>query len=261
MSTRPTGSPIWIDLGSHDLEAAIPFHTELFGWTFTDQGEDFGHYHMITRDGSPVGGAMSTLMGPDGPTDQPQSPTAWTVYLATEDVQATTDNAQRNGATIIVPPMPVRELGSMAVLEDPAGAVVGLWQPDQFEGFVSVPEPGAPVWFEAMVRDFDAALPFYRDVLDWNPQYMGGDEQAEVRYVTNDVQDAASAGLYDASSWNPTSSYWRAYIGMEDTDASLAKLQQLGGTLVDGPEDTPFGRLATVQDPQGAQFQIIQGQR
>lgn len=53
-------------------------------------------------------------------------------------------------------------------------------------------------------------------------------------------------------------SYWRLYIGVDNTDESLEKLKELGGTVLDGPEDSPFGRLATVQDPQGASFQIIQ---
>lgn len=71
MSTQPTGSPTWIDLGTHDIDGAAAFYGELFGWDFADQGEDFGHYNMITTNGAPVGGAMSSLMGPEGPTEEP----------------------------------------------------------------------------------------------------------------------------------------------------------------------------------------------
>ena len=48
------------------------------------------------------------------------------------------------------------------------------------------------------------------------------------------------------------------YFGVEDVDAALSTVTRLGGTVLDGPMDSPFGRLATVADPQGASFQIIQ---
>lgn len=154
--------------------------------------------------------------------------------------------------------MPVGELGSMAIAEDPSGAAFGLWQPHQFDGFEFTGKHGSPVWFEAMVSDFDAALPFYREALGWDTHAMGGDDNEEFRYVTNGEDRAATAGLCDASPWGDMPSYWRLYIGVDNTDESLEKLKELGGTVLDGPEDSPFGRLATVQDPQGASFQIIQ---
>lgn len=258
MSNRPTGSPTWIDLGTHDLDGAAAFYGDLFGWEFTDQGEDFGHYNMITNNGAPVGGAMSSLMGPDGPTEEPQDPTAWTVYLAAEDLDATLAEVTEQGGAIHLPAMPVGELGSMAIVEDPTGASFGLWQPDQFEGFEITGTHGSPVWFEAMVRNFDVALPFYRNALSWDTHYMGGEENPELRYVTHGRDDDAAAGLCDASLWLDGPSYWRLYIGVNNTDESLEKVKELGGTVLDGPADSPFGRVATVRDPQGASFQIIQ---
>lgn len=258
MSTQPTGSPTWIDLGTHDIDGAAAFYGELFGWDFTDQGEDFGHYNMITTNGAPVGGAMSSLMGPEGPTEEPQNPTAWTVYLGTNDIEATLSKVTEQGGKIYYPAMPVGELGSMAIAEDPAGAAFGLWQANQFAGFEFTGKHGSPVWFEAMVSDFDAALPFYRDALGWDTHSMGGEDNEEFRYVTNGKDDAATAGLCDTSAWGDMPPYWRLYIGVDNTDESLEKVKALRGTVLDGPEDSPFGRLATVQDPQGAAFQIIQ---
>ncbi|GAB2478006.1 hypothetical protein GCM10027030_10340 [Luteococcus sediminum] len=53
-------------------------------------------------------------------------------------------------------------------------------------------------------------------------------------------------------------SYWRMYLCVEDADATIEKVKELGGSLLDGPMDSLFGRVATVADPQGAQFQINQ---
>lgn len=180
------------------------------------------------------------------------------MYLGTDDIEATLSKVTEQGGKIYYPAMPVGELGSMAIAEDPAGAAFGLWQANQFAGFEFTGKHGSPVWFEAMVSDFDAALPFYRDALGWDTHSMGGEDNEEFRYVTNGKDDAATAGLCDTSAWGDMPPYWRLYIGVDNTDESLEKVKALRGTVLDGPEDSPFGRLATVQDPQGAAFQIIQ---
>ncbi len=273
MSNAPRiveGGPIWIDLSTHDIEAAVTFYREMFGWDVAASGPEYGGYRMIAADGKNIGGMMSSLMGPEGPTDEPQSPTAWTVYLHTADIVATSDRTAAAGGAVVVPPMDVGPLGKMACVTDPAGAFVGFWQPGEFGGMEAVAGPGLPCWFECMSKDFDAALPYYRDVLGWDVHWMGESDDgapAHVReqpadgsfkYVTHGGDDGV-AGLCDASAWLPEGvpSYWRLYLGVADTDAAVEKLKALGGRVLDGPVDSPFGRLATVADPQGAQFQII----
>ena len=62
------------------------FYTELFGWEFVDQGDDFGGYNMIKKGENFIGGAMSSLMTPEGPAEEPQYPTSWTIYLDVADI-------------------------------------------------------------------------------------------------------------------------------------------------------------------------------
>ena len=161
------------------------------------------------------------------------------------------------------PPVGCRpEVGS-ALSRVPVGAVLGLWEPGRYGGFELPLTTGTPVWFETLTTGFDRALGFYRDVLGWDIAWMGGEEggsEGGVRYVTHGAGDAAVAGLCDASDWLPEGapSFWRVYFSVEDTDRALERIQELGGELVDGPMDSPFGRLATVRDPFGAMFQIIQ---
>lgn len=52
------GSSIWIDYTAPDFERQRDFYTALFGWTFEDQGEEYGHYQMICKGEATVGGAM-----------------------------------------------------------------------------------------------------------------------------------------------------------------------------------------------------------
>lgn len=261
-----TGSPIWIDLGTHDIDGSVSFYSQVFGWDVPEGSAEFGGYRIATKDGVPVGGMMSSLMGPDGPLEEPEYPTAWTVYLAVEDCAAAVAAAEKAGATVVVPAMEVGELGSMAILFDPAGAGVGFWEAKEFPGLAFNGQPGTPVWFEQMSKNFQAAADFYQEALGWNLAYMGEDGQpvdspptSGIRYATNGAGEEASAGLCEADSFLPAEvpSYWRAYIGVSDTDATAAQIVELGGAVLDGPMDSPFGRVATVADPQGGTFQIV----
>lgn len=253
-TTRRTGTPTWVDLSTHDLQGATTFYADLFGWTFEDRGEEFGHYHYILRDGEPVGGAMSSVgqTCPDGGA----IPTEWGVYLSVPDMDAALTAVPAAGGRVAVPAMPVGDSGTMAVAIDPSGAVIGLWQPGTFAGFATSTAPGSPVWFEEMTQAIDEAIPFYRSVFDWEIHEMPGDW----RYVTNGPGESATAGLCDAKGVvaDGTGSYWRTYFTTDDLDAALTRIPQLGGKVLDGPEDSPYGRVATVADPQGAHFQLMQ---
>jgi uncharacterized protein len=266
------GSPVWVDLGVPDLDAVKGFYQSLFGWDFQDSGPEFGHYHMIMNGGAPVGGAMSQMDSDAG------QPAAWTVYLKSDDIaQSLTDTAAAGGS-VMVPAMPVGDLGQMGVVVTPGGEVLGVWQNGSFDGFALNRALGAPVWFEVMSFDFDADAEYYRTVWGWRPTLLGEDGQEASggdagdqrggeagdeggRYANNHPGEAASAGLCAADpSWFPegTPSYWRAYFAVENADAAAELIRQQGGAVLDGPMDTPFGRLATVADPAGASFQIAE---
>lgn len=50
---------------------------------------------------------------------------------------------------------------------------------------------------------------------------------------------------------------WGVYFEVADTDACVASARGLGATIVQEPFDTPAGRIAMIQDPQGAIFGVI----
>ncbi len=262
-ATQLPGRPTWLDLMTHDVEGAKAFYGKLFGWTFADQGESFGHYHLIESNGSPVGGLMSSLMSPNGPTAEPTGPTAWTVYLHTADLAVALSRLEAYRAQLVFGPMDVADHGRQAFVVDPAGAYLGLWEPNRMDGFELPRTPGTPVWFEAMSTDFDAAMPFYREVIGWDVAWMEGepDGAAGFRYVTNGAGDGACAGLCDAAAFlaPEASSFWRVYFAVEDADATVARARELGGEIQSEAQDSPFGRFAQVADPQGGLFMINAG--
>jgi predicted enzyme related to lactoylglutathione lyase len=226
------------------------FYDALFGWQSESAGEEYGGYVNFSRDGVAVAGCM----GNDGQSGMPD---VWSVYLATDDAEATVAAATAHGGSVIVPAMDVMELGRMAVIADAGQAAVGVWQPGQHLGFGVLAEPNAPAWFELYARGYDASVAFYRDVFGWDTHTMS--DTPEFRYTTFGEEAAAVAGIMDASGFLPAGvpAHWAVYFGVDDTDAALARIVELGGSVVAAAEDTPHGRLATAADPSGALFKLV----
>ena len=254
MPTRdhaPHGAPCWVDLLTSDADAARAFYTGLLGWEAQEPSEEFGGYFMFTRDGVPIAGAMP------GMPDQP-APSAWTVYLDTDDMDGTLKSSTAAGAAVVVGPMPIADLGSMAVLVDPTGASIGVWQPGSFPGFTVLDEPASPSWFELFTRDHARAVDFYGSVFGVATTAVGDSDEFRYTTLLAPGTDAELAGIMDASSFLEVGEApaWSVYWEVEDTDAALARVGALGGTVVSEAMDTPYGRMAAAQDPTGARFKL-----
>lgn len=250
--TAPIGAPCWVDLRTSDTGRSRAFYSQLFGWTATEPAEEFGGYFNYAKDGVLVAGCMA---------NQPGSgmPDVWSVYLATDDAGKTVDVAAASGGEVHVSPMEVGELGNMAFLGDPGGAAVGVWQPGLHQGFGVLGDPGTPAWFELHTRDYQAAVEFYGNVFRWDVHVAS--DVPEFRYTTLGQGDGQLAGIMDASGFLPEGvpAHWSVYFSVDDTDAALARIVDLGGTVVAPAEDTPYGRLATAADPTGARFKLVAG--
>jgi predicted enzyme related to lactoylglutathione lyase len=247
----PIGAPCWADLFTSDVEGSRRFYAELFGWEAGEASPEFGGYFMFMRDGVPVAGAM-------GPMDDEPADNTWKPYLATDDIARTVKTAEAEGGTVAVPAMPVADLGIQAVLVDPTGATIGAWQPGTFEGFSVLGEPGAPSWFELITRQHPAAVAFYRSVFGWELDTSADTDEFRYYTVKDPSGDGEVAGLMDGAAFLPPDEVgqWAVYFDVDDAAATAAKAVSLGGTIVAEPMDTPYGVLATIADPAGAQFKL-----
>ena len=249
--TLVKGAPCWIDLFSSDTERAKEFYGQLFGWTPMDPGPEYGGYFIFQKDGKAVAGCMEN----DG---EQGIPDAWTIHLNTDDADRTAADAAAKGGQVHVEPMDVTENGRFAMLADPGGAAIGAWQPREVKGFEIRGEPGTAAWFELHTADYERAIAFYRDVFGWETHTVGDTD--DFRYTTQGEGEAALAGIMDSTTYAPEGApaAWTVYFEVEDVDAALERIAELGGKVEREAEDTPYGRLAAASDPTGTRFKLIQ---
>jgi uncharacterized protein len=249
--TIVVGAPCWIDLYSSDPARATEFYGRLLGWNAEPPQEGFGGYFTFTKDGKHVAGCMRN----DGEQGVPDM---WSVYLMTDDIDATAKAVPGHGGQVHLAPMAIAENGHMAMVADPGNASIGVWQPGTQEGFEVTGEIGTPRWFELLTRDYDASVAFYRDVFRWDT-HVASDEP-DFRYTTLGEGDGQLAGIMDASAFLPEGApaAWSIYFGVADADEALTQIEELGGSVVRPAEDTPYGRLAEAADPTGTRFKLHQ---
>lgn len=243
------GTPCWVDLGTDDVARARTFYSALFGWSTETGPPEAGGYVMCLMQGRPVAG-MGPKMGPA------EVPTAWTTYLATEEVDATTSKVAPAGGAVLAEPFDVMDVGRMSVAADPGGAVFGIWQARAHIGMGLANEPGAVCWNENMSRSFEANKAFYHDVFGYAYDDMSGDDFA---YATFKTTADPMGGIGDLGTMAPadTPAHWMTYFGVNDADEAADVATKLGGNVVRPVWDTTYGRMAALSDDQGAVFAIM----
>jgi predicted enzyme related to lactoylglutathione lyase len=159
----------------------------------------------------------------------------------------------------MVPPMDVMTAGRMAVCIDPQGAVFSIWQPLDNIGCAVVNEPGAFCWTELNTRDIEGAKAFYAEVFGWAADTHELPDSPMGSYSEFVLEDRKIAGMLPMPPMVPAEvpPFWLVYFAVDDTDASVARAQELGGTLMMPPMDVEAGRFALLQDPQGGMFAVI----
>jgi predicted enzyme related to lactoylglutathione lyase len=246
------GTPSWVDLSTTDPAAAKRFYGELFGWDAVDAGppEETGGYGFFNFNGKMVAGV--------GPVMGEGQPPAWSTYVNTDDVDAMAERAAAAGGQVIAGPMDVMDAGRMAMFMHPAAGVIGAWQPGRHRGAQWVNDPGGWNWCELLTRDVEGAKAFCEPVFGWTASEadFGG-----MTYTVWHLGESGIGGMAQMPSDVPEGvpNFWMDYFAVEDCDASVARAQELGGTLTMGPMSVEgVGRFAVAPDPQGAQFGIIQ---
>ncbi|GAA2097745.1 hypothetical protein GCM10009801_68350 [Streptomyces albiaxialis] len=221
----------WMDLKTRDMPGTAAFFSEVLGWSFAVDGEDWRRATKISVGGHRIG-SVSDLANPVYP---PGTPPHIAYYLAVDEVDGHIEAAASKGARLVVPPFDAGDQGRMAMLLDPLGAAFSLWQPYAFGGWNLPPDlPGAPRRMALACEQPDRARHFYREVL--------GASLACADFVPS-LHPVASAPQ------------WELAVGAEDPDAVAARARVYGPEAVSRTEE-PGGPVVRVTSPEGLRFQV-----
>jgi predicted enzyme related to lactoylglutathione lyase len=247
------GTFCWFELATSDGDGAKKFYTQLFGWTFEDSpiGPDMV-YTMLKQNGQDVG----ALFQMDAEMKAMGIPPNWLSYAAVANADDTAAKAKSLGGTLMKEPFDVMDVGRMAVVQDPTGAVFAIWQAGTHTGAGVVNVPNSVCWNELATPDVEKAGDFYTGLFGWgkNVQQMG-----PMTYTSFMNGERPAGGMYtpppEMGEMPPN---WLVYFAVDDADLMVAKATELGAKTCAPPMDIPgTGRFAILQDPQGAAFAII----
>jgi uncharacterized protein len=243
------GIPSWVDLGAADLAQAKVFYGGLFGWNTPEGPPEAGGYSVCDLDGKTVAGL--------GPNMAPGAPPHWTTYVNVDSADDTIAKVEANGGTVYVPPMDVMEAGRMAIFADPTGAAIGVWQPGEHLGAQLVNEPNTYCWSELMTDDLAGAKAFYKAVFGWDAEAQG--PEGPGGYTEWQVAGRSIGGMMAKPATMPPNApnFWGVYFAVADTDASVARAEELGASVFMPPADIEPGRFAVLADPGGAMFSLL----
>jgi predicted enzyme related to lactoylglutathione lyase len=242
-TSYPPGTLSWAELATSDADAAKAFYTRLFGWEYEDNpaGEEGQIYSMALRDGHHVAALFKA--------DQPPH---WNCYVTVASADETAAAAKANGGGVMAEPFDVMDVGRMAVITDPTGAALCLWEPRKHIGATLVNTPGAMTWNDLVTPDPEGAAEFYGKLFGWTFEEMPNAEG----YRVIDNGGRSNGGVFPQD--GPAN--WLPYFGHDDVDRLVGEIEELGGTHHMGPAQLPNGRIAVLADPQGAVFAVWTGE-
>ena len=250
----PTGVPCWVDTLQVDVRAALDFYGQLFGWEFDGPGPLPGglpgQYFVAQLRGREVAGIGSL---PDGGG---QAIAAWNTYVRVGSTDEVAQRAPAAGGTVLLAPFDASPAGRGAVLADPAGAAICIWEPGERPGAAVVNEPNAWTMSSLHTPDPAGAAPFYGELFAWEPEPQGPvTAWRRPGYVGEPHQSDVVAVMAPPDPSIPP--HWNVSFLVADADAFVERARELGATTLVEPVDTPTGlRAAALADPQGAAFSV-----
>jgi predicted enzyme related to lactoylglutathione lyase len=253
VDSHTAGTVNWVDLVSTDLDAAGGFYTGLFGWETEDMpmpGGD-GAYRFFRLGGrdAAAAGSMPPEMSAQG------IPSHWNVWVAADSADQVVEKAAAAGGQVLMEPMTLGPAGRLAMVADPGGAAVGIWEAGEHIGAGVVDEPGAMTWWEVNTRAFEESKRFYGEVFGWAAEAL---QAPGINYVTWKLDGRTVGGMLEMTKeWEGIAAHWMTYFAVRDTDEAARRATELGGSVGAAPFDSPFGRIAVLADPSGGHFSVV----
>lgn len=241
------GSPVvHFELAGPDHEATAKFYCDLFGWSIVRSVPELIYTTIDTNGGSGINGGIGS---------PPETPPYVTVYAAVADLQATLDQAESLRGKILMGPMEIPDVVSLAMFSDPSGNVFGIIK-DEGEAPPPTQGDGAPVdWFEILGGDAEGLKSFYGELFGWSfEQYPG-----ETPYWSVDT----GAGRGSAGGLGQSQDGQRqlnVYAHVDDVQKYVEQAEAAGATTIVPPlQVSDTLTIAQFSEPHGTRFGLYTG--
>jgi predicted enzyme related to lactoylglutathione lyase len=134
----------------------------------------------------------------------------------------------------------------------------GVWQAGSHTGFELEGEPGSYAWAEVFTREPAKSDDFLTSVFGYNAKKMVDETMDYKVFDLGGEMPVLGRMAMTAEDFPPeVPSYIQVYFAVDNCDQAVDRAVKLGGQKVFGPMDSPFGRFATIMDPQGAALAVI----
>ena len=242
------GTFCWVDLATTDAAAAKAFYERLFGWEGEDMPVGDGATYTMLR----LGGRDVAALYEQGAEEREAGiPPHWSSYVSVVDVDEVAARVEGLGGRLLAEPFDVLDSGRMAVVQDPTGAMVSLWQAGRHIGARLVNDPGCLTWNDLATPDPDAAAAFYAALFGWEVA------QVAPEYSTIANEGRANGGIRPETELPP---HWLPYFTTESLERTAATAAELGGQALAELLELPGGRVVPILDPHGAPFAVFEGE-
>lgn len=271
--TYPHGVPSWIDLETHDVDAALAFYADLFGWRYTERLPPGAPARYVVAS---LDGTEATTVGAIGtPSAGFDGEVLWHTYIAVDDADAAAARVVELGGVVSSGPEdvgpPGEPAGRMARIVDPQGATCRLVQAGTRPGAQSVNAPGTWNFSNLSTPDMDAALRFYGPLLGWERSDDLGAGMLRVPGYGDHLARTYDPGIYERQQGAPDGfadvaagilradgpAHWSVTFSVADRDASAAVAEQAGATVL-ARQETEWTKEAAIRDPFGAELSLSQ---
>jgi predicted enzyme related to lactoylglutathione lyase len=254
-TSHPAGAFSWAELSTNDVDGAKAFYTGLFGWDLEDTPAGPDMNYVMAR----IGGKEVAAMYQQGEREQGVPPN-WHSYVTVESADDTAARAKELGAELMGDgAFDVMDVGRMAIVQDPTGAVIFVWEPRKSIGATLVNDPGSLTWNDLGTTDPEAAERFYSELFGWTFEKVPG--PVDYWVIQNDGRSNGGMRLQsDQEVADGTPPNWMPYFAVESSEEAGAKAGELGGRVLVPPTDVPNGKFSVLQDPHGAVFALSEGE-
>jgi predicted enzyme related to lactoylglutathione lyase len=239
------GRFVWHELMTPDTSGAHAFYSKVVGWK-TQPFEHDPSYQMFAAGSGPLGGTVAQASGTPH----------WLHYVGTPDIEDTVQAAKSRGGSVTKEITSIPNGGKYAVLADPQGAAIAVYQSASDAGKETPPKRGEFSWHELATSDWRAAVDFYSAVFGWE-KMAEHDMGAMGKYVLFGSNGVQRGGMFNKPAEMPGGPSWLGYIRVKDVNETVKKAKSGRATLVNGPMEVPGGDwIAQFVDPYGAMFAV-----